>query len=80
MMNLTEAKDKILKEGVQVTRHGWGLCKIVRKATEGDVDYINFPPEGLIVEDCSGRICDCKIAIFQPTVGDEEAEDYVIAV
>lgn len=76
-MNLDQAKEKV-KEGNHVTNLAWGACKIIRSAQESDVEYINFPPEGLIVEDCEQKICDCKIAIFQPTEEDLKSTDYII--
>lgn len=78
-MNYEQAKEKI-NEGNHITAQRWALCKILRKATEADVDYINFPPEGLIVESCENRNCDCKIAIHNPTEEDLESDDYVIIV
>lgn len=79
-MNYAQAKEKMLKEGVTITKHSWDLCKTIRAAKESDVDYINYPPEGVIVEDCENRQCDCKIAIYTPTEADQQAEDFIIAV
>lgn len=79
-MNYETAKEKILKENLVITKSSWGLCKTIRQATLADEDYINYPHQGVIVEDCSHRNCDCKIAIHQPAEEDKKAEDYVIAI
>lgn len=79
-MNYETAKKKILEEDIKVTKHSWNLCKLLRKGTEADLEYTNYTVTDQVVEDCTDRICDCKIAIFQPTEDDLIAEDYVIAI
>lgn len=67
-----------INSGNKVFRAEWDDCKYVRKAMEADVEYINYPPEGVIVEDCNQRLCDCKIAIYQPTTEDMVANDWFV--
>ncbi len=78
MFNLEQAKKKV-EEGHSVTNISWGACKIIRKATLADEDIINYPHEGVIVETCEDRICDCKTIIYQPTPEDLTSETFVIA-
>ena len=79
-MNYDEAIEKIKTENLTITSFHWNLCKTIRQATDADFDYINCPPEGIIVEDCENRACDCKIAVHVPTEEDKKHTDYIIAV
>lgn len=67
-----------LNEGKKVFRSEWEDCKYVRKAVESDVEFINYPVENIIVEDCSKRQCDCRIVIYQPTKEDMVANDWFV--
>lgn len=53
-------------------------CRIIRQGDEGDRDYINYDPAGMIVEDCKKRVCDCKIIIYRETEADKLATDWRI--
>lgn len=77
-MNLQEAKDKIITDSIRVKSPSWDSCKIIRKAILSDEDYINYPHQGIIVEDCTNRKCDCKIAIYIPTPDDEQLNDFEV--
>ena len=78
MFNYEAAQHKI-KEGQTLTRAGWGACKTIRLAKDSDQDYVGeVDLEGLTMEDCATKICDCKIGIFHPTEEDKKAEDYII--
>ncbi len=65
-----------INAGKKVFRAEWDDCRYVRKAIESDVEFINYPVEGVAVEDCNRRECDCKIAIFQPSKEDMVANDW----
>lgn len=67
-----------IESGQKVFRSEWSDCKLVRKAEESDVEYINYPVEGITVEDCSKRECDCKIVIYNPTKEDTMANDWYV--
>lgn len=65
-----------LNNGKKVFRAEWDDCRYVRKAVDADMEFINYPTEGVIVEDCNKRECDCKIVIYQPTKEDTIANDW----
>ena len=67
-----------LEKGNKVFRAEWDDCRYVRKAEESDVEFINYPTDGIIVEDCNKRQCDCNIAIYQPTKEDTMANDWYV--
>ncbi len=67
-----------LSESKKASRRSWDTCKVIRLAKESDVDYINYPIEGILVSDCDMARCDCKIAIYQPSQEDLDATDWMI--
>lgn len=77
-MNYIAAVEAIMKDGQTIIKHTWDCCKTIRRGTGADIEYTNYLVEELIVEDCSNRNCECKIAIWQPTEEDKKADDYII--
>lgn len=75
-MNYDTAR-ALIDNGMIVSRTTWNDCKVVRAAKESDVEFINYPTEGIVVEDCEKRLCDCKIIIYTPTESDKTATDWV---
>ena len=67
-----------INTGNKVFRSEWEDCKYVRRAVDSDIDFINYPVEGVTVEDCNRRQCDCKIVIYQPTKEDTIAKDWFV--
>lgn len=72
-----ETAKQLVLNGMTLSRTSWDSCKVIRAAKESDVEFINFSTEGIIVEDCEKRLCDCKIIIFNPTHEDKVANDWV---
>ena len=76
-MNHEEAREKA-RQGESVKREKWDDCRHVRQAKESDADYINYPIEGILVDACDNRVCDCTIIIYKPTEEDQQATDWII--
>lgn len=76
-MNYDEAI-KEAENGSVITRESWDECRIVRKAAEGDYEFINYPVEGVMVDACAQRQCDCKIIIYRSNKEEREATDWII--
>lgn len=76
-MTYAEAHEKALT-GETIWIPSWGECRVVRPATEGDVDFINYPIEGILVDACEKRSCDCKVIIYQPTAQEQLSTDWEV--
>jgi|GEM_PF-3760401 len=66
----------LINDGKKVFRAEWEECKYVRKAVDSDIEFINYPVENAVVEDCNKRKCDCKIIIYTPSPEDARANDW----
>ncbi len=75
-MNKADALQEVGK-GMYAKREAWDDCRLVRSATEGDREFINYDPQGIVVEDCKKRVCDCAIVIYRSTPEDDEAIDWI---
>lgn len=74
-------KEAILavREGNVVDRAAWNECKIIRLHTESDCDFTNIDTwQGVVVEDCRERKCDCNIGLYRPSAEDIVATDFYI--
>lgn len=60
------------------TRKDWGDCRIVRAGIESDIEYTNYVVEGILVEDCANKKCDCRVAIYKASSDDLNAIDWVV--
>lgn len=77
-MTYTSAKEEI-KRGAKVRRPSWARGRHLRMGNEGDRDFIDQDNiEGMIVDDCPQRHCDCEICIYNPTPEDLVAEDFEV--
>lgn len=79
-MNYETARHKILNEGHEIIRPSWGVCAYIRLAVESDIDYLNYPTQGLIIQSCDKRTCDCKVILYVPTSEDLKADDFAILI
>ena len=77
-VNLTyEVAKEAAMRGSVIQRYG--DCREIRLSTVGDYDHIpNVNLDGVLVEDCENRKCDCKTGIFRPTEEDLLATDWRI--
>lgn len=78
LLTHTQAKKILLTTpGAKFKRQTWDECKHIRMAVESDYDLINYDINGLIVEDCEQKKCDCKIGVWAFTPEDVKAQDYI---
>lgn len=58
-------------------RAGWDVCRFIRMPIDSDYDVINFDINGVIIEDCKAKVCDCTVGVWPFTPEDATANDYV---
>lgn len=77
LISYTEALQAIGK-GEKVTAKRWD-CKYVRLPQLSDHDFLNADSlEGLIIEDCDRKVCDCRVGVWAQQPEDKLAEDYYV--
>ena len=75
-----EIAEEFVKGGrATAKRAAWANCKIIRLWNVGDADYVDLNnTDGVIMEECDEKICDCKIGVYFATDEDAAAEDWIV--
>lgn len=77
-MNYSEALNAV-NNGQKSRRSSWKEQRHIRKSSEGDKDFLDFPDlDKVIIDDCPKRECDCVVCIYQATADDMLATDWEI--
>lgn len=78
LLTLPEVKEILVnKPGAKFIRKIWDKCRYIRAAIPSDYDAINYDINGVIVEDCKAKVCDCAIGVWAFTPEDVDAKDYI---
>jgi hypothetical protein len=75
-MNYAEARTSV-NNGGKARRTSWKESRQIRKSTEADRDFIDFPDlDKVLIDECPKRNCDCVVCIYQPIPEDMMADDW----